>query len=213
MDRNTYLKYISHFVHKVDTLSIDAEYKSFFSKHLGKEMMNASDEKLKDVAFHLYKAYILSNIIKIRALDLAKTLSDKQLTDMINAEIALLEKNKLEFSLSSDLTSKAINSAIKSQGSSSTVASLKDFLSGPKKTTKAKKSPAVKKPRAKKSSATKKTRATAVKKPPAKKAGQKLADCKEKYTVPELKALAKSLGVTGYSRMGKEELCKAIKYQ
>jgi uncharacterized membrane protein len=181
-------------------------------KQLGKEMMKASDDKIKQVAIHLYKAYMLSNIIKIGAFALANTLTDKQITDMIKAQLALLEKYGLEFSLNSDLTPSGMNAMIKSHGSGSSVASLDDVISSP---TKARKAPATRKkaPTKAKKRAPATQKKTSAKKIVRKSASQKLEDCKKKYTVPELKGMAKALKVAGFSKMTKEELCKAIKYQ
>lgn len=221
MDRNDYLKYISHFVEKVDQLATDTQYKSFFLKHLGKEMFAASDAKIKETALHLYKAYLLGTIIKIQPFELA-SLTSTQLSSLIGEEKKLIEKYKLDFPLEIETTVSKMEVAMRKQSSAAKKVALEVFAT-PKKAPakpKAPRKPAGAKPKAKAKTPVKTVKKTAAKTPVkkvptgkgkvvAKKGG--VAECKKKYTLPELKQLAKQLKVKSYSKMNKEQLCKAMK--
>jgi hypothetical protein len=240
MDRNDYLKYISHFVEKVDPLATDTEYKEFFLKHLGKAMFTAPDAKIKVVAIHLYKAYLLGTIIKLSPLYLASTLTSEQLTSFIGEERKLMDKYKVEFPLHLDTVPSKMEAAMAKQSASSKKAVL-DMFSTPKKEpakrarapakksvgAKAKKTPVrkaapAKKPAAPKKTAgkqpVKKTVAKASAKAPAKSSAKASAAkasakaCKD-HPVKELKDLAKIMKVPAYYKMTKPQLCAELGFK
>lgn len=232
MDRNDYLKYIAHFVEKVDMNPTMAMYKAFFLKHLGKDMFTATDDKIKKTAIHLYKAYVLGEIIKIGSFDLAASLTTEQLTAVINEEKKLIDKYNLDFPLAIDIVPSKMDAAIKRLSASAKKTILDSFTDEPVKKAPVKRAPkkTVKKTPAKPAGKKAPARKPVAKKTPARKPAVKKTspkkiiitkkvtkpsakgkvDCKKKYTLPELKGLAKTMKIVGYSKMGKDKLCEEL---
>lgn len=222
MDRDDYLKYIAYFIERIGWATSNTQYKSFFTKHLGKDGFEAPTNKIKGAAVHLYKAYVLSNIIKIDPSTLAFDLSSEQLTSFITDAKKLLEKYKVDISVPLYTTPAEIEkdmakwAGMSKKGPFDLIYTPKKAPAkarakpAPKKGTSQKKTPAKAKPAPKKSTPKK---ATSTKKAPVKKPAKKAkstAECKKNYKLPELRELGKMMKVPGYSRMSKDELCQKL---
>jgi len=231
MNRDVYLRYIVHFIERVDQLATTQQYKTLFLKYLGKEMFAASDLKLKTLARHLKKAHIASTIIKYPAYYLAFHLSDDELTKMIDDLRKVIAKYKLYEALEYDTSIAVLDKGIERDSSGAKKTALKAFedeeapvkkpRAPAKRAKKAKtpvRQPAKKPAAAKKAQAAKKPSVTAARRAPApvktqaKKAGAAAKKKCSDYTISELRAEAKTKKIpySTYGKMTREALCKRL---
>ncbi len=211
--REENLRYIANFTFNIAGTTGAIAFAKYFVSELGDELFSANDDAIKKLARHLYKSYVLSHFTRHRAFMIAESLTDAQIAKYLEEEVALDVKYKLNYdTISTDLSNAAIDSHIKNVSLTKYKSILTKFetakskMEAPVKTT-TKKVTAGKKVPAKKKSASpvkKPAKKVTTKKSPAKKTASS-------YTIPELKEMAKSKGLSGYSKLNKADLCKMLK--
>ena len=172
MNTDTFRGFIAFYTSSVDNLTGPIQYRALFKKIMGTDMQRASDAKIKELARHLYKAYVAGLYVRRNATTIASTLSSEQIEGLIKDQVKLLKKYDLFVEHTDiDMSAAAVDRRIKELASTdykSRLAQLEEKEVAPKKT-KVTKIPAAKKTAVKKSPA-KKTAAS-----PAKKTGPKKA--------------------------------------
>lgn len=204
-----YLGYIARFVDN-NTYVSKYEYRTYFKKVLGSKLFSASEDKLKDLAVHLYCAYVAGVQTRFSAFTLAQNLSTKELKDLVKQQETLEKKfgiYNLGGNVDSDLSSSAIHKMIKSR-SLHTFKSVLAKLDEEQSPTFIKKQKAKERERTSKKS-TKSSTKSSIKSPTKKKTSTK-SKASKSYTVKELKEMARDLKIRGYTTMKKDELLEAL---
>ncbi len=159
MSTDTFRGFIAFYTSSVDNLTGPIQYRALFKKIMGTDMQRASDAKIKELARHLYKAYVAGLYVKRNATAIASTLSSEQIDDLIKDQVKLLKKYGIFVEhTETDMSAAAVDRRIKELASTdykSRLAQLEEKEEAPKKT-KVTKIPAAKKPAVKKSPASKK---------------------------------------------------------
>jgi hypothetical protein len=225
MERSEALAYIATFIQNSSINSIDAskhEMRRFFEAKLGKSLFSSTDKKIIELARHLYKAHVVRAYTRYRAFDLARKLDSSELEALLKAQVALDKKFGVYYdTIDRDLSDKAVDRAIRKQGLTNYKAILKT-MDESQSPTKIKSLAAIERSKAKEAklkaaggkarkTSPEKKRSTKKRSPEKKtKARETRRVCSE-YTVPELKEKAKEKGLSGYSKLKKDELCKLLK--
>jgi len=225
MEKEEYLAYIAHFVDAISPVTPKYEYREYFASVLGDDLFDSDIKELKSLARHLYKAYVVSVYSRHNAFVLASKLSDSQLEKYLEGITELDKKYKIDYKpIDRDL--KLADSHIKKSGerkwkfilgkidpkNSPTVireAARKAREAKSKtrsKSTSAKKT--VTKPRSK---SPVKTTVKPRSKSPVKTSTKKTSKTCDQHNLKELKEIAKSRGMSGYSKLAKADLCKMLK--
>ncbi len=89
MDLPTYLAYIAGFA-KNHSYDGSSEFRDYVEAKLG-GFTNISEAKAKSLARHLYRAYVVALYTRYDAFHLAKTLTDAQLVELLDAQRSLDE--------------------------------------------------------------------------------------------------------------------------
>jgi hypothetical protein len=231
MGKDESLTYIAYFIENISTTTTKHEWRSYLSKSsvLGDKLFSADEDAVKKLARHLYRSYVLSHFSRHTAFTIASKMTDKQIEEYLDAVLELDKKYKIDYgTISTDLDQKSVDSAIKSV----TLTRYKSILSNidPKnsptlikaaaaaKRAAAKKTKPVVKSSTKSTTSVKSSKSTASvksstsKKPSTttKKAVVSKKTCSA-HNLKELKEMAKEKGMTGYSKLNKEDLCKMLK--
>lgn len=225
MEPKHYLGYIAHFVKNVDQLTPTDDYRDFFRTNLGTpNPMSAPDAKVRDVARWMYRAYVASMYVRYSPYYLMTKLSSKECGDLVNLIVEITDRYGLYKSVAVDISVSASDKEIKNKAIDyksilSKYASPSKSTAAPKpkrvatktaarKTTKKSSSTVAKKA----SPAPKKAPVKTAKRPVSKTSGaaKKTAKSCAEYKVPELKEMAKTKGVKGFSKMNKNALCDAL---
>lgn len=224
MGRDTYLTYIAYFIENIATTTTKHEWRGYLAKSsvLGPELFAGEDEALKKLARHLYRSYVLSHFSRHTAFTIAAKMTDKQIEEYLSAVLEMDKKYKVDYdTVSTDIDQKSVDSAIKKV----TLAKFKAVLSkiDPKNSpTRIKAAAAAERSKAKEARAKKTSSTTATKKPSASASSKKTSTTKKpsttaakkpcgSYNLKELKEMAKDKGLSGYSKLNKDDLCKMLK--
>jgi hypothetical protein len=212
-DKDLYLKYIGYSINSVFTTIGDLEWKDFIlDTYKGKI---DSTKNLKDLALRFYYADILTDNLMVsdKISVLKKTPED--LRDTIVAFEKFAKEHKLPmFNVTYHKKFEKVLEHIDSPQYKGAANTLEKIIAKPikKKTATKSKSTVTKKKTAAKPKTTK--RSSPVKKTKLKKSttvsavvSKKICD---RYKVDELKKLAAEKGLSGYSKMKKEELCENL---
>ena len=213
MDRGIYLGYIAHFVSQVDLLASKYTYRDFFTKYLGSStFQKAPDSKIRDLARHLYRAYVASLYSRYGACYLATRLTSTQLEEFIRDENALSEKYGIFYKVVDyDLSTSNIDKHIEDDAIRDYKSVLEEISSigvAPVKRVAAKSA----KRASVKSAKTLDVKTSKVKsaKPKTEEAPKRTRRTCDQYLLPELKALAKKKGIT-VGKLKKDQLCAKMK--
>ena len=90
MDLPAYLAYIAGFA-KNHSYDVSSEFRDYVEAKLG-GFTNISEAKAKSLARHLYRAYVVGLYTRYDAFHLAKTLTDAQLVELLDAQQSLDKK-------------------------------------------------------------------------------------------------------------------------
>lgn len=105
MDERSYLSYIVHFLKNIDRSSTVNEIKQLFTKSLGTlNLISAPEEKVKQLARKMYKAYVLSQYLKIPPFIFLDGYTTKELNEMMLDLLDFLGKYQLPEPIDTDFT-------------------------------------------------------------------------------------------------------------
>lgn len=221
MEKKTALGYIAYFVENNSVLSNQTtkqEMRKYLAGKLGKKMFESSDEKLASLARRMYIAHVLSLYTRYSSIHiLKKDLTDSQMKDLLKEQVSLDKKYDLYFDVvDRDLKESTVDKMISKRALTSYKTILNKMI--PELSPTAVKEAARKEREAKKAARESGKKPTSSKKPVTStkkptstgKSGSKSKSCSE-LTVVELKEKAKAKGLSGYSKLKKDELCKLLK--
>lgn len=113
---SAYLSYIANFIENVAGGTSKYEWRKYLARDsvLGEKLFTADEADIKKLARHLYRSYVLSHFSRHDAFLIASKLTDKQIEEYLEAEIALDKKYKLDYdTVSNDISQKASDAHIK----------------------------------------------------------------------------------------------------
>lgn len=217
METKDYLGYIAHYITN-NQLITKYEFRRYFMEELGAELFSAPEKKIKDLARHLYKSYIVSIYTRYSSFSLAKALSSKELEDLLEDQRNLDQKYKITNLrggvVGNDIKkSSVVDKHIKEQAERNYKAILL-------KMDEAKSPSTIKEKEAKERAVKREKKASAAKKVVKKnvttsskgsKEGVEVTAKRTKYTLKELKDLAAAAKIPGRSTMDKAALMKALR--
>lgn len=210
MQKDHYLGYIAHFVRNVDQLTTDSEYRAFFIKHLGtSNVINAPDLKIRDTARLMYRAYAVSLYIRYSPYYLMTKLSFAELGEMMGSLMQIVDQYDLYKSVEGDVSISSTDKHIKKYALDTYRSILAKYSPAPKVKTTKKTSAAAKKT-VRKPAARPTTKASSKKGTTAKRSTAPKGKSCSDYNLTELKGMAKTKKIVGYSRMNKSNLCTAL---
>lgn len=116
MDLSSYLAYIAGFA-KNHSYDGSSEFRDYVETKLG-GFTNISEAKAKSLARHLYRAYVVALYTRYDAFHLAKTLTDAQLVELLDAQRSLDESYNVFYPVvDSDIKKLSkVDAAISEQG-------------------------------------------------------------------------------------------------